>query len=111
MEVPPVPVKQEVVPEQEAEAAPEDKTQLMRTYYSDAQKAFTQKKYKEAIAGWQKVLEMDPNHEQSKRMIARAQQLDKPAPRKKNKATPAPAAQEPTPAAETQEVPVDSTNP
>lgn len=55
----------------------EDKKALMRKYFQEGQESFKAARYEEAIASWQKVLEIDPNHELSKKNIERAKKKRK----------------------------------
>ncbi|MDI6642101.1 MAG: OmpA family protein [Elusimicrobiota bacterium] len=49
-----------------------EKKKEMEKYFVSGQKYFLKKKYKEAIACWEKVLKLDPNHQLSKTNIERA---------------------------------------
>jgi len=65
---PPAPTPAPKIPSEQVE----DKKTLMRKYFQDGQENFKAAKYEDAIASWQKVLEIDPNHDLSKKNIERA---------------------------------------
>lgn len=59
------------VPAPEKPAQDEKKSQMQK-YFVEGQKHFLHKEYKKAIASWQQVLKLDPNHQLSKTNIERA---------------------------------------
>ncbi|MDO9513861.1 MAG: tetratricopeptide repeat protein [Elusimicrobiota bacterium] len=52
----------------------EEKKKLMSRFFNDGTKLYEQGKYKEAIASWEKVLELEPEHQQSREVIKKAKQ-------------------------------------
>ncbi|MEW6557012.1 MAG: OmpA family protein [Elusimicrobiota bacterium] len=66
------PVEKPAVP---ASTIQDDKKELMKKYFMLGQDAFKKGNYKQAIENWQKVLELNPEHQQSKTNIERAKKL------------------------------------
>ncbi|RLD15902.1 MAG: hypothetical protein DRI36_06450 [Caldiserica bacterium] len=52
-----------------------DKKELMRQHFMKATKLYQEGRYEEAIEEWEKVLEIDPNHELSKKKIEKAKKM------------------------------------
>jgi len=50
----------------------EEISRLKKTYYGKAHTNFVQGNYEEAILNWERLLELDPNHSQSKKMVRRS---------------------------------------
>ncbi|MFH2084946.1 MAG: tetratricopeptide repeat protein [Candidatus Omnitrophota bacterium] len=51
-----------------------EKKKLMSVFFNNGTKLYEQGKYKEAIASWEKVLEIEPKHQQSREVIKKAKQ-------------------------------------
>ena len=59
---------------EKSKLSPAEKKKLMHRHFNKATEYYKKGKYEKAISEWQKVLEIDPNHELSKRKIRKAQQ-------------------------------------
>ncbi|MEW6556373.1 MAG: hypothetical protein AB1349_03360, partial [Elusimicrobiota bacterium] len=70
----PQPTAVEETPAEAPELTPERRQALMKLHYESAYKHFQKGEYELAIAGWQEVLKLDPNHEEAKRKIELAKQ-------------------------------------
>jgi len=49
-----------------------EKKKLMSVFFNKGTKLYERGKYKEAIASWEKVLELEPEHRQSREVIKKA---------------------------------------
>jgi len=54
--------------------SPRTKKMLMKKHFKKATQLYQQGKYEEAISEWKKVLELDPNHELSRKKIEKAKE-------------------------------------